>query len=113
MHFFARIRRFSAVDRLWRQHSRIGGIIGGAHFRLIDNQFVTGKLEDGEVTKLRLHCDVILEVIGHQTFADTPVIQTPIIEIMDEESDPGSVAISEEPIKKRMGRPPGSGRRAV
>ena len=64
MQFLARIRRFSTVDKAWRAQHRTGGLIAGAQFYMVENQFVAREVPAGALDALKAIESVELEAFG-------------------------------------------------
>ncbi len=65
MDFTARLRRYSATWKLWREAHRTGGVLAGVQFSwATGNDYVTGPLSGPQVVALRGHADAEIEVAG-------------------------------------------------
>ena len=77
MRFGARLKRGSAIDRLWRGQSRMGGELSGVPFHLVGDLFagfyVVDKLEPDQVTALRHNPSVELDLETEPLGAARPV----------------------------------------
>ena len=69
MKFSARIKPGSHIDRSWRQHKRLGGIIAGVKFTLKGRFYVTDELDADQVSLLRHNDSVELEATGTMPMA--------------------------------------------
>jgi hypothetical protein len=100
MQFLAKIRKGSAVHRLWQAQSRLGGELQGVPFKWSITDFAyasTRPLEPTEVALLERHDSVQIAMIGASTGAVT--VKQPEPEPEPPEGD------DELPARRRGGRP--------
>lgn len=60
----AYLKSTSAIHRLWKGKSQLGGVVGLVHFRWRGNRFETDDLDPVELNSVKLHPDVELEMFG-------------------------------------------------
>jgi hypothetical protein len=123
MIFYARLKRYSVIDRQWRAFHRVGGEIGDVHFRLEGLNFETEQLTADQAARLKDHPQVELVAMTNaplaltesmpSTFAGTqtsgvaaPAAETSIApETAAPPSQPTPTTALGAPIARRRGRP--------
>lgn len=79
----AKIRRHSAVWRLWHSHHRTGGELHGVTFQWTQgNDYLSGVLTAHQIRIMDQHRDVMLEMVG------VPLLATPTIVVLSESPPP-------------------------
>jgi hypothetical protein len=100
MQFTAKLKR-GTIWTLWRNHNRVGGHLGGVHFKWVPGgDFVTDTLTSDEVTRLRSHQDVTLEMWDHARTAAPELAVVPDVEPIPEPETVEQVPESEEPTEE-------------
>ena len=87
MHFTAELKMHTATWKMWRQHGRVGGEIGGVKFAWIPgNRYVTGDLGPIQVKALAQAFDVA--IVGTEVGVRTSTPAAPPAAGVDVPSSP-------------------------
>lgn len=79
MTFLARIKQFSPVWRLWREHARVGGQLQGVLFAWEPgNVYRSNSLTEDQIAALRDHDSVVMEVVSAGIPAAPVVVAAPV-----------------------------------
>ena len=80
MQFTAELKRYTATWKLWRQHHRVGGEIGGVKFAWVaGDRYVTGALNTTQVQSVSRAPDVVLLVTGAPV--SVPAVELPVEQV--------------------------------